>query len=358
MAGRREIQNSRVKVGVLMLVALSALAALFLLISGRTSGILSRKITVRAYYKNAAGLKVGAPVNLDGVTIGNVRAIRVVTQPALTPVEVIMAIGYKYRSGVRTDSRADIRTIGVLGSTEIDIDNVHAQGQPIANNGVLLPGGAPNLQDAMSSFQDATQKLNTALGDFNVLVGDFGSNKGSIGKLINDPTLRNRAVAAVNDFSSIPAQVSAGKGTVGKFVKDDSLSNHLKDTQAKLSNIKTEFNNGQGTAGKFMKDPALKKNLKETSAQLHQISTEVNSGRGAVGMMLKNPDFKKELHETGQQLSTLQAQTSAGKGTLGQMMKNPSLGNELKELVSNSRELVKGIRKHPFKYVRLRLRLF
>ena len=358
MAGRQGIQSSWVKVGVLMLVALSAVAAVFFLISGKTSGLLSRKITVRAYYKNAAGLKVGSPVNLDGITIGNVRAIRIVAQPSLTPVEVIMKIRKKYRGYLLTDSQANINTIGVLGSTEVDIDNVRAQGQPIANNGVLLTGGVPNLQAAIKSFQNATQKFNTTLSQMNVLASQFGSDKGSIGKLINDPALRNQAAAAVNEFSSIPAQVNSGKGTVGKFMKKDSLTNHLKDTQAKFATIGTDITSGQGTAGKFIKDPALKKNLKGASRQLHEISTEVQSGQGAVGMMLKDQDFKKTLQETKEQLRSIKAQTSSGKGTIGQMMNNPSLGNELKELVSNSRALVAGIRKHPFKYVRIRLRLF
>ena len=341
-----------------MLVALSAVVALFFLLSGKSVGFLGHKFTVRAYYKNAAGLRVGSPVNLDGITIGNVRSIRIVSQPALTPVEVTMAIRKKYQKNLLTDSRANINTIGVLGSTEVDIDNVVAHGQPIADHGVLLTGGVPNLQDAMRSFQKATQKLNTTLGKVNVLVSHLGSNKGSIGKLINDPKLRNRAAATVNAFSAIPAQVNAGKGSVGKFVKDDSLTNHAKDMQAKFTGISTAVNSGQGTVGKFMKDPALKKNLKETSAQFHQVSTQVQSGQGAVGMMVKNQDFKKKLHDTGQQLSALKAQTGAGKGTLGQLMKNPSLGKVLKDLVSNSRELATGIRKHPMKYVKLRFRLF
>lgn len=358
MAGRQEILSSRLKVGVLMLVALTAVVALFFLLSGRSVGFLGHKFTVRAFYKNAAGLKVGSPVNLDGITIGSVRAIRIVSKPALTPVEVTMAINSKYQKNLLTDSRANINTIGVLGSTEIDINNVVAHGQPIANHGVLLTGGTPNLEDAMRSFQKATQKLNTTLGKVNVLVSHLGSNKGSIGMLINDPTLRNRASKTVNEFSAIPAQLNAGKGSIGKFVKEDSLTNHVKDMQAKITGISTAVNHGQGSVGKFMKDPALKQNLKETSSQFHQLSKEVQSGQGAVGMMVKNEEFKKKLQDTGQQLSALKTQTGADQGTLGQLMNNPSLGKVLRDLVSNSRELATGIRKHPLKYVKLRFRLF
>lgn len=358
MPSRREVKRSYLKVGVLIVVALSAVAALALLISGDTGEFFPGKLKVRAYFKNSTGLKIGSPVNLDGVTIGNVRAIRIVAHPRATPVEVEMVIGDKFRHDLLTDSRANIRTIGVLGSTVVDIDNRQAHGNPIAMNGVLLTGGRPNLQDALRSFQKTNQKLSTTLNRANVLMSNLSSNKGSIGKLINDPTLRNRAAAAVKELSAIPTQVSDGKGTIGKFMTDDSLMNHLKDMQAKLSDISTDIHSGKGTVGKFMKDPALGKNLKEASKQFREISAEVHSGQGAVGMMVSHPAFRKKLQDTGAQLSAIGAQVSAGKGTIGQMRKNPSFDKHLKDLMGNTKKLVKGFRKHPFKYVAIRFRIF
>ena len=72
MPSQQEVQWSQLKVGVLVIVALVALTALIFLMSGSTGGIFAGKITLRSYFENAAGLKVGAPVNLEGVTIGNV----------------------------------------------------------------------------------------------------------------------------------------------------------------------------------------------------------------------------------------------------------------------------------------------
>lgn len=358
MSVRREVQRSQLKVGVLIVVALSAVAAVSLLISGDTGVLFSGKLKVRAYYANSTGLKVGAPVNLNGVTIGNVRAVRIVEQPKATPVEVVMAIGNRYRGDLLTDSRANLSTLGVLGTTEIDISNIHAHGQPVANNAVLLTGGNPNLQDALQAFQTTNQKIGTTLREANVLVKHLSSNEGSIGKLINDAALRNRAAAAMEEFSSIPTQVNNGQGTVGKLMTDDSLTHHLKDMQAKFADISHAVNSGQGTAGKFMKNPALGRNLKEASQQLHQIATETRSGQGAVAMMMKNPDFMAKLHDTGSQLRSMEAQANAGQGTVGQMKKNPSLDNHLKELLSNSRQLATGLRKSPRKYFAIRFRIF
>ena len=51
MPSQQEVQWSQLKVGVLVLVALVALAALIFLMSGSTGGIFSRKITLLSYFE-------------------------------------------------------------------------------------------------------------------------------------------------------------------------------------------------------------------------------------------------------------------------------------------------------------------
>ena len=60
MPSQQQVKWSQLKVGVLVIVALSALAALVFLMSGSTGGFLTGKLTVVSYFENSAGLKVGA----------------------------------------------------------------------------------------------------------------------------------------------------------------------------------------------------------------------------------------------------------------------------------------------------------
>ena len=73
MPSRKEIRWAQLKVGILVLVGLAILVGLIFLMSGSTGGLFARKLFLRSYFDNAAGLKAGAPVTLEGVTIGNVR---------------------------------------------------------------------------------------------------------------------------------------------------------------------------------------------------------------------------------------------------------------------------------------------
>ena len=79
--------------GLTVLVALITLAILIFLMTSAT-GLFTSKIFVYAYVDNAGGLRVGAPVRLQGVDIGNVSRIRVTADPAhqLAPVQVTMKI--------------------------------------------------------------------------------------------------------------------------------------------------------------------------------------------------------------------------------------------------------------------------
>ena len=105
MPSQKQLKWSQLKVGLTVLAASITLGILILLMGG-TGGFFTEKITLKSYFDNAGGLRVGAPVRLQGVDIGNVSAIRVVSEPAkrLTPVEVTMKVNTKYHSNLREDS--------------------------------------------------------------------------------------------------------------------------------------------------------------------------------------------------------------------------------------------------------------
>src|SRR5213075_12262 len=101
------------------------------------TGLFSNKMTVKTYFENTSGLRAGAPVNLQGVTIGNVKAIRVVEGHGLTPVEVTMKIGGDYLKFVKKDSKVELTSAGVLGNLYLDIDSKATIGPAVREGDVL-----------------------------------------------------------------------------------------------------------------------------------------------------------------------------------------------------------------------------
>ena len=91
MPSQKQLKWSELKVGVTVVVAGLVLAVLIILMSG-TGGLFTHKLILRSYFFDAQGLRVGAPVRLSGVDIGNVSQIRVVPNKPLAPVEVAMKV--------------------------------------------------------------------------------------------------------------------------------------------------------------------------------------------------------------------------------------------------------------------------
>src|SRR5215467_6373720 len=104
MPQRKEIKWSQLRVGILVAISLVVLAVGVFLISGQV-GFLSRKYTLKAYFSEASGLREGSQVQLAGIPIGNVKAIRVsrYTDP-LRAVEIDMKVAKRYQDQIRADS--------------------------------------------------------------------------------------------------------------------------------------------------------------------------------------------------------------------------------------------------------------
>ena len=140
MPSQQEVRWSQLKIGVIVLAASVILVTLlFLMTSAAGLGVLSRKLTISTYFENSAGLKEGAAVNLQGVTIGTVKSVTVTTAPErkLTPVKVVMKLNEKFASSLKKDSKASLTTIGVLGDTVVDINSQFATGPPLQDGDEL-----------------------------------------------------------------------------------------------------------------------------------------------------------------------------------------------------------------------------
>ena len=359
MPSQKQLKWSQLKVGLTVLVASITLAVLIFLMSG-TGGLFTPKIVVKSYFDNAGGLREGAPVRLAGVDIGNVKRIRVVSDPSkrLTPVEVIMRVSTRYGFGLRKDSVTSLETAGVLGETYIDIESGQAQG-PLAQDGdILATRDHPDIQDVVRASQSTLQNLDSLLKRVDRIIAFVESGKGSVGKLIYDPTLYNELSDTVNEFQDLMNKVGNGEGTIGKLISNDELYRKANSIVDKIDGLVADLNNGKGTAGKLLKDPALYNNANETVANVKKLTEDINAGKGALGKMAKDEEFAAKLQNTLNNLSALTTRLEAGEGTAGKIFRDPSLYNNADQMLIETRELVKAIRENPKKYLTIRFRVF
>jgi phospholipid/cholesterol/gamma-HCH transport system substrate-binding protein len=361
MPSQQEVRWSQLKVGVIVLISSVILVALlFLMTSSAGLGILSHKLTVVTYFVNSAGLKTGAAVNLEGVTIGTVKSVTIDNSPArkLTPVKVVMKLNEKYASDLKKDSKASLSTVGVLGDTVVDINSQFAVGPRLQDGDELKTLETPSLSDVVKASQGTLESLNVILAKVNAITDNLQSGKGTIGQLLVNPDLYNKANRTVDELYTLERNINQGRGSVGKLMTDDTLYNHLNATVAKLDSIIDNVNSGKGTAGMLLKDDALYKNLNSTVAHANSLLTDADAGKGGLGLMLKDPKFRQDLSSTLTQVNTLLSGVNQGRGTLGKLATDDAVYTNLNKLLTASTDLVTTIRSDPKKYLTIHLKIF
>src|SRR6185436_6196502 len=101
------------------------------------------------HFARTNGLQRGAPVSLSGLPIGSVDALHFASDPGAKHIEVTVEVDSEVASRIRTDTRATIRTLGLLGDKYIEIvpgDDPDADAIP---TGGLIPSVDPMDYEAL-----------------------------------------------------------------------------------------------------------------------------------------------------------------------------------------------------------------
>lgn len=361
MPSQSEVKWSQLKVGVIVLIAVVLLTTLlFLMTSSQGLGLFSNKLTVTTYFENAAGVKEGAAVNLQGVTIGTVKEVSVVPDAnrKLTPIKVVMKLDGKYLPDLHKDTKAALSTVGVLGDTVVDLNSQTATGPTLQDGDELKTLESPNLQDVVKASQGTIESLNVILSKMDRIVEYISSGKGSIGGMIYDDTLLQRANSTVAELQEIEVNLNNGKGTLGRLLKDDAMYNNLNATVAKLDHIAADLDAGKGSAGKLLKDDAMYNNLNATLQHANNLMAQADQGKGALGLLTKDQAFADKLNDTVSRVNNILVGIDKGEGTAGLLVKDPALYHNLDKLAVDSQSLVNTIRSDPKKYLTIHFKIF
>ncbi len=357
MPSQQQLRWAQLRVGLTVIFASVVLAVLIFLMTGST-GLFTRKITLIAYFDDAAGLRVGAPVRLQGVDIGNVKSIRVVPGRPRSPIEVRMKVNTRYIFGLRKDSVATLATVGVLGETIVNIDSTQATAAQVEDGAVLPVKEQPDLTDVVKSSQTTLQNMQALLTRADRILSFVESGQGSIGKLIYDDQLYRQLNASVREVQKLVNTISSGKGSVGKLIMDDELYNKANASVDKLNRIVEQINAGEGTLGKFVKDPALYDNANQTIAKANQLMTGINAGKGTIGLLARDEAFARKLDNTMTRLAELSDKLNSGHGAAGKLLNDPSLYVNADKALLEMRSLLQAVRENPKRYLTIHMKIF
>jgi len=355
------IQNraswARLKVGILAIFAMTILAVLIFLITGNTN-IFESNAVIYTYMADAAALTNGAPVNLNGIPIGKVKAIRLSgSKDPMRLVRIEMQIPQHELRDIPSDSLASISAANVLGTKYINIKS--GKSEMTVMSGQEIPSvNTGEIQDlvqqgfgVLNSLQDTVQRVDK-------IVGLVESGKGSIGKLLVDETLYNNLLAILGQVQNLANTLNSDKGTLGILLNNRELYDNFRATLGRVDDMLQELQNGQGSAGKFLKDPALYNELQDTAKGVHQIVDDLNAGKGTAGQLLKSEDLSNQLKATIAKIDSIIDKVNSGQGTIGQLLVNQQLYDNLNGASRQLHLLMQDFRANPKKFLRIKLSIF
>lgn len=278
-------------VGSFVLGALALFAAAVLSLTAQRGPWLSR-YTLVAYFTNGQGLIEGAPVRLAGKDVGVVETVAFgEARSDKPPVRVKLRVDTSVQDRIRTDSRATIGTIGLLGDKYVEL-SMGSEQEPMLADGAEIPSITP--ADLFAVVQKGTEALDgiaELVANANRAISQFNDVKGGA-----------RIADAANGISEIVDQVKTGKGLAHSLIYDDykgggveSISRSL----ATLEGVLNEIARGKGLAHKVIYEPESKIEpvAKATSAAGHldSIFAKIDRGEGTLGLLISDPSLYQDL---------------------------------------------------------------
>jgi phospholipid/cholesterol/gamma-HCH transport system substrate-binding protein len=362
MAVSSKAKWSQLRVGLMACVALAILGTIVFLLAGTTTFFKSTA-DVYTYFDDSANIAPAAQVTLNGITVGKVTNVGLSgsSEPGKV-IKVKMQIEEKYLKEIPIDSHAEITAGNLLGTKYINIKRGHAQ-QIIAKDGTVLSQDVPTIDDFVKQGNTTLTALQAIVVKAGAIVDDVQNGKGTIGMLLEDPTIANRATSAITQMDTLVKTLNAAansdKNTLGKLLNDKAaLYDDLHGSLAKINGLMDDIQHGDGTIGKFMKDPSLFDETKKGIGDLRKILTDINEGKGTVGKILKTDELNDEIKGTIARLDAVLDKVNKGEGTIGQLMNNPALYENLDGTSREVRALLKDFRANPKKFLTIQLKLF
>lgn len=309
----------QLKVGLVILAALAVLGvAIYKL--GQAANLFSKRYELVAYLQDAAGLRAGGTVFVAGQFAGSITAIDFlpIGYDSTRHLRVRMAVDQALQSQVRGDSKAKVRTLGLLGDKVIDI-SIGTPRYPALRNGATIPVAASL--------------------DYEAVLAQAAS-------AVND------MVGLTHDMRQITGGIVRGEGTVGQLMKNRSLYDNFVGTMGRANSMLAKFENPNGSFAKLLDDPTLYNRFVSVVTSADSMIVTLNDKHGTIGKLLRDDTLYTHIVNMAVAGDSLMKALSSGKGIAARLLNDPTLYDRLNKLTTDLNAILDDVKKDPHKYLK------
>lgn len=300
------ISWEQVRVGAVLLVALGIIAIAIVRL-GAAASLFSSRYPLTTFLANANGLRVGGSVMIAGKLAGTVREIEFLpVDPDTTRnLRLVIELDEKVRDQVRGDSRARLRTVGLLGDKVIDI-NPGTLAYPVLAAGDTIPAEpSVDYELVIERASGAIDELVTLTGDLRTITGGLVRGEGTAGQLLTNRALYDQLTGTLERTNQLVARLQNPNGTMGRMLDDPALYQNLVAVTGSLDSLTVRLQSTDGSLGRLMRDDTLYTRMVSVVGQADSLLHLMHDGNGAVSRLLTDQQLYDQMNKTVTDLNSL-----------------------------------------------------
>lgn len=236
------------KVGVFIAIGVIAFMVSILML-GADKTLFTRYVHLKARFVEVNGLFPGSVVSLAGVPVGNVDSI--VFVDGQNKLEIDLKIDRAFAPRLVEGTIAEVRTQGALGDKYVFLIPGALGAKPLPD-GALVQSNEEDFMKLLTSREDGVAKIVDVIKELHILLASINQNgqmgatvhnlseasgklKSTLAQLdvvlkdIHEEIPQNHKLrSALVNLSSILEKIDSGKGTLGALINDPSVGQSLK----------------------------------------------------------------------------------------------------------------------------------
>ncbi len=289
--------KQEIRVGVLVLAALVIFFGGLLWLTG-SNLVGGGETDVQVRFASVKGLTVADPVQISGVNVGRVTAVR------LEGVgDVVVSLEVERRVQPRTDASASVRSLDFLGARYVEYN----------------PGTSPDFLGA-DEIIDGERET------------DFAATASAIGDRASEFMLRSQEVL-VEDVRPTLHAVQRSLDVIARLAEGP-LVDDLRGTLVQLRSVGERLDT-------TLANPAIERSI----SQMDEIAESLNEMADGLAM-------------TTQSLGQILQKVDSNQGTLGRLVNDTTLATDLHDVLTEMKLLLEDLRERPGRYMPRNFKVF
>lgn len=306
-----QLRAAQVKVGFLIIAALAVLIVMVINLE-EGMGLFVRHATYHVRVGNTLGLKIGGPVRMNGVDVGNIRKIAIAE--ATPTVDITFTIQRHLAPYIREDASVTIGALGLLGDKYLELHPGSPSKPPLPIGGMLASrAGGTDLGNITTAAGETLERMNEALREIQKVLARLNEGQGTAGKVLSDSTLYDRSTQVLEKLETaadkgvgLLSKVERGEGTVGRLLSDKELYTRASRAVKDLNELSARLANKNGTLTK-LSAPELYQRIDTLTKRGEALLSKVERGEGTMGKLVTNDELYQRADKLLTEVETLVA---------------------------------------------------